>query len=92
MSSKKEKTRGMITRYPGILTDWGGRYISNSVRDCIIVGNIVRIPIESLDGKYLQTSYFRINIIINYYFRIIAKCKKDNYFVGICEDPYYGND
>jgi len=82
MSSKKEKTRGMITRYPGILTDWGGRYISNSVRDCIIVGNIVRIPIESLDGKYLQTSYFRI----------IAKCKKDNYFVGICEDPYYGND
>lgn len=37
--------RSAITRYPGVLTDWGGRWISKEIRNHITVGNIVRIPI-----------------------------------------------
>lgn len=62
-------------RYPNkVITDWCGNYIDPKIRNHIGIGNIVRIPI---DGCTM-------------YFRITGKCKQAGWFVGQCEDPYYG--
>lgn len=65
-----------IQRYPAsVITDWGGQLMHPKIRNEIKVGNIVRIPVDS------NTMYFRIT----------AQCKKKDWFVGVCEDPYYGD-
>ena len=52
MASKKEqRQRSIVTRYPGIFTDWSGTSLSGKLRDQITVGNIVRIPLEGIPLK-----------------------------------------
>lgn len=78
----KEKPNVMLTRYPGILTDWHGQYIHNDIRRHIDIGNIVRIPFAYSNGATCVC-----------YFRIVSRCDKNRQmFVGVCEDDYYGND
>ena len=71
-----------LVRYPnGLITDWGGRLIDPAIRQWVGIGNTVRIPIGSEKGRSCTM-----------YFRIIKQCKKKHWFVGVCEDPYYGQD
>ena len=52
MTSKKEqRQRSIVTRYPGIFTDWSGTSLSGKLRNQITVGNIVRIPLEGIPLK-----------------------------------------
>ena len=75
--------RTELVRYPGVLTDWGGRFLNKSILKEIQVGNIVRVVSSKKFSKdWVNTAYYRI----------IKQCSKNkNWFVGICEDPYYGN-
>ena len=64
----------MLTRYPGILTDWHGQYIDNDIRRFIDIGNIVRVPFTYPSGATCVG-----------YFRIIKRCDKNRkMFVGVC--------
>jgi hypothetical protein len=72
----------MLTRYPGVLTDWQGRYLDNDIRRFIDIGNKVRVPFEYSDGASCVA-----------YFTIVKRCDKNpKMFVGVCDDNYYGND
>jgi hypothetical protein len=75
--------RTELVRYPGVLTDWGGWFLNKSILKNIQVGNIVRVVSkEKMSQNWLNTAYFRI----------IKQCKKNpNWFIGVCDDPYYGN-
>lgn len=80
------KPRTQVARYPGVLTDWSGRFISPEIRNNITIGNIVRIPLIPHPKEELEFN-------VTMYFRLVKRCKKDsNCFVGVCEDPYNGND
>eukprot|EP01111_Echinosteliopsis_oligospora_P012231 TRINITY_DN4163_c0_g2_i1.p1 TRINITY_DN4163_c0_g2~~TRINITY_DN4163_c0_g2_i1.p1 ORF type:complete len:138 (-),score=34.39 TRINITY_DN4163_c0_g2_i1:209-589(-) len=74
--------RAVVTRYPGVITDWSGVSLHPSIRSHLTVGNVVRVPITNWeDGKCSQTAYFRI----------IKHCG-GNKFRGVMEDPYYGQE
>ena len=74
--------RTKVIRYPGVLTNWSGRFLDKRILKNIRVNNIVRVVFAKRDNdQWYNTAYFRI----------IKQCKKDkNFFVGVCEDPYYG--
>ena len=81
----KEEERSQVCRYPGVFTDWSGRYLSTRLREHITIGNIVRVPFVDIKGE--ENSGFCT------YFRIVKRCKKHAHlFVGVCEDPYHGDD
>ena len=83
--SDKSKKRSLVTRFPGTLTDWFGSSLYRRIRNFITVGNIVRIPLIGVGNDDFMT--------VTMYFRIVKRCKKDqNFFVGVCEDPYYGEN
>eukprot|EP01111_Echinosteliopsis_oligospora_P012230 TRINITY_DN4163_c0_g1_i4.p1 TRINITY_DN4163_c0_g1~~TRINITY_DN4163_c0_g1_i4.p1 ORF type:complete len:129 (-),score=33.34 TRINITY_DN4163_c0_g1_i4:157-543(-) len=74
--------RAVVTRYPGVITDWSGVSLHSSIRSHFTVGNIVRVPITNYeDGTCNQTAYFRI----------IKHCGGKK-FRGVMEDPYYGQE
>lgn len=79
-----ERTRMILDRYPGVLTDWSGRFIDKQILNYISIGNIVRVSFKgTLDGQIRNTAYFRI----------LKQCKKNkNWYLGVCEDPYYSGD
>ncbi len=71
-----------MTRYPGILTDWQGRYLDNDIRRFITIGNIVRVPFKYSSGATCVA-----------YFRIVKRCDQNRKMVvGVYEDDYYGVD
>ena len=59
--------RTKLVRYPGVLTDWCGRFLNKNILMNIKPGNIVRV-VSSMrfDKDWQNTAYFRI----------IKKCKK----------------
>lgn len=79
-----QRPRTSLNRYPGILTDWGGNFLDKRILNHIRVGNIVRVSFtDTLKREQNNTAYFEI----------IRQCKKNkNWFVGICQDPYYGEN
>ena len=99
MTSKKEqRQRSIVTRYPGIFTDWSGTSLSGKLRNQITVGNIVRIPLEGIPLKGIRKEGIcndNMKVTSEWtsfamYFRIVKRCKKNpKCFVGVCEDPYY---
>lgn len=74
--------RTVLVRPQG-LTDWCGRKLDKKIKSEIKVGNYVRCLFESKDGRGWNTVYLKI----------IKQCKKNkNWFVGLVDDPYYGDD
>ena len=97
MTSKKEqRQRSLVTRYPGIFTDWSGTSLSRKLRNQITVGNIVRIPLEGISKEGLSNDEMEVTMqwtTFAMYFRIVKRCKKNpRCFVGVCEDPYCGDN
>ena len=102
MASKKEqRQRSIVTRYPGIFTDWSGTSLSGKLRNQITVGNIVRIPFEGIPLKGIRKEGIgndNMEVTSEWtsfamYFRIVKRCKKNpKCFVGVCEDPYCGDN
>ena len=102
MTSKKEqRQRSIVTRYPGIFTDWSGTSLSGKLRNQITVGNIVRIPLEGIPLKRIPKEGIgndNMEVTMEWtsfamYFRIVKRCKKNpKCFVGVCEDPYCGDN
>ena len=58
--------------------------LDKQILNYVTVGNIVRVSFtDALTHKQKNTAYLRI----------IKKCKKNpNWFLGVCEDPYYGEE
>ena len=97
MTSKKEqRQRSLVTRYPGIFTDWSGTSLSGKLRNQITVGNIVRIPLEGISKEGLSNDEMEVTMqwtTFAMYLRIVKRCKKNpRCFVGVCEDPYCGDN
>lgn len=67
-----------IIRYPNNdITDWSGTKIDPSIRNYVNISNIVRLELNCDKESFCL------------YFRIESQCKKKNWFVGVCEDPYH---
>jgi hypothetical protein len=80
---ESSKPRIVLDRYPGVLTDWSGRFVDKRILSHVTVGNVVRVAFkDTLTNTVKNTAYLRI----------IKKCKKhENWFLGVVEDPYYGD-
>jgi hypothetical protein len=78
-----ERQRTALKRCPGVLTDWSGNFLDKRILNHIRVGNVVRVSfVDAVKREQNNTVYFEI----------IRKCKKNpNWFVGVCKDPYYGD-
>jgi hypothetical protein len=75
LTTKMERQRTVLKRYPGILTDWSGNFLDKRILNHIKVGNVVRVSfVDAVKREQNNTVYFEI----------IRKCKKKSKLVCWC--------